>query len=93
MKAYNKIIFSAVFQKKLKTIGKKDLKLFQKIKKQLKLFKNNKKHPSLRLHKLQGNLKNVWSISVDMSIRLLFIDENDTAYFFDLGTHDEVYGK
>lgn len=87
-----KITFSLSFQKKLRQLQKKDQKLFNKIKKQITLFKANPKHPSLHLHKLKGNLKNVWSISITINIRVLFV-EDSKYYFFDIGTHDQVYKK
>lgn len=87
-----KITFSPTFRKQLKQLQKKDKKLFEKIKKQFSLFKLNSRHPSLRIHKLKGELKDVWSLSVTMDFRLLFV-EDTVYYFFDLGTHDQVYKK
>lgn len=84
------ILFSPTFQKKLKTITRMDKKLADKILKQLKLFQNNPRHPSLRLHKLTGNMKNTWSLSVNMHFRLIFIDDTE-FYFFDMGMHDDIY--
>lgn len=71
---------------------KKDKKLFGKVKKQLFLFKLNSRHPSLRLHKLKGNLKDAWSLSATMAFCLLFVEDSE-FYFFDMGTHDQVYKK
>lgn len=85
-----KITFSPLFQKKLIKLKNKNTKLYKSIKRKLFLFKVNPKHPSLRLHKLQGDLKNVWSISVNMDFRLLFVDDSN-YYFFDLGSHSQVY--
>jgi mRNA-degrading endonuclease YafQ of YafQ-DinJ toxin-antitoxin module len=82
--------FSPGFQKKLAAIHRRDKKLSLKIQKQLKIFLADPRHPSLRLHKLKGELKNVWSVSVDRGFRLLFIDDAE-YYFFDLGEHDEIY--
>lgn len=84
------IKFSSNFQKKLLSLYKRDKQLTEKIRKQLKLFQDNPKHPSLRLHKLKGNLQNTWSLSVTMSFRLLFIEDTE-YYFFDIGEHDEIY--
>lgn len=78
--------------KKLQKIKKKDSQLFKKIQKQLAIFKKNPQHRSLRLHKITREVENVWSISIDRSIRMLYIDE-EAIYFFELGTHDEVYRK
>ncbi len=86
------IAFSENFQKKLKAIKRKNPSLLEKIKKQLLKFSKNPRHPSLRIHKLDGKLKNTWSMSVDMNIRILFIDDAQ-YYFFDIGTHDQIYKK
>lgn len=58
----------------------------------LLLFSQTPGHKSLSLHKLHGNLKNVWSISVEYDLRVL-IDFSNPAkpLLIDIGTHDEVY--
>lgn len=86
------IKFSPDILIKLQKIKKRNPLLFDKIEKQLRIFKENPKHRSLRLHKLTREVKNVWSISIDRSIRMLYID-NDDIYFFEIGNHDEVYRK
>jgi hypothetical protein len=54
-------------------------------------------HPSLRTHKLIGELSDVWSCSIDYNYRILFhfIDNADnhssSILLLNLGTHDEVY--
>lgn len=86
--------FSPFVQKTITQIYKNDRKLAQKIQKQIVLFESNPKHPSLRLHKLSGTLDNMWSLSVTLSIRMVFrLIDKETAYFVDIGTHDEVYKK
>ena len=79
--------------KELRRIKSKDKQLAQKIEKQLKLFQQNHQHPSLRTHKLSGNLDNMWSISIDKNLRMLFFLDSSGAYFFELGTHDQVYKR
>lgn len=79
--------------KELKRIKAHDKQLAQKIEKQLTLFQISHFHPSLRTHKLTGNLNNIWSMSIDKNIRMLYILGDDGAYFFDIGTHDQVYQK
>jgi addiction module RelE/StbE family toxin len=87
-----RIKFSPLVIKELTKIKKKDKRLVTRIQKQLQLFSVNPKHPSLRIHKLTGSMNNVWSLSVTESIRMVyrFINE-DTAYFVDIGTHNQVY--
>jgi addiction module RelE/StbE family toxin len=79
--------------KKLEKIHKQDKKLSTKIEKQLTIFAQNPKHPSLRLHKLSGELQNLWSISITKEVRMVYIKSDNEAYFTDIGTHEEVYRK
>jgi len=88
-----KLQFSPYFEKRLKEISKRDKSLLEKINKQFNLFVNNPRHPSLRMHKLEGGLDNFWSISVNRSIRMIYREIEDTAYFTDIGKHEEVYKK
>jgi addiction module RelE/StbE family toxin len=86
--------FSPIVQKEVVKIRKLDSRLFDRIEKQIALFEENPKHPSLRTHKLSGNLNNMWSISITMSVRLVYIIiEEDQALFVKIGTHKEVYKK
>lgn len=87
------IRFSDEIIKKLRRIERKNKKLSLKIEKQLSLFAQNPKHPSLRLHKLTGELQNLWSISITKGIRMTYLRKQEEAYFTDIGTHDEVYKK
>lgn len=62
------------------TIQKKTVKT-------IKILRNDPFHPSLRLHKLSGNFKDYWSISVDLKYRIIFRMDNGTAILFGIGTH------
>lgn len=54
-------------------------------------------NPSLRTHKLNGELAGRWSCSVDRSNRILFKFTKDNAsgreeiFLLTMGSHDEVY--
>jgi addiction module RelE/StbE family toxin len=85
--------FVPEFSEKLTSLSKRDKKTFTKVHKQIALFLTNPKHPSLRTHKLKGNLGKSWSISVDSDYRIIYEWEGDIVVFFDFGTHKEVYGK
>lgn len=89
------VAFSPRCLKQIQKIKRSDSNLFQKIQKQLNLFQQKVDHPSLRLHKLSGAQEESWSISIDMSYRLLFYYRQDKGnkgvVFFNFGTHDEVY--
>lgn len=86
------IVFSKAFQKKLANIKARDPKLLLKIQKQLDVFIHNPRHHSLRIHKLEGKLKDTWSLSISMGVRVLYVEDSE-YYFFDIGTHDQIYRK
>ncbi len=86
------ILLSKDLLKELKKRKIKDSKTFSQIQKQLTLFERDPAHPSLRNHKLSGNLNSVWSISINRSIRMVYILLPDnSAYFFRIGKHEEIY--
>ena len=86
--------FSPSVQKELKKIQQKDIKLANRIEKQIALFEENPKHPSLHTHKLSGTMDNMWSISITMNIRMVYVLlDQGSVVFVKIGTHDEVYGK
>jgi hypothetical protein len=55
----------------------------------LELLRKTPSHPLLRLHKL-SNI-NYYSISIDYSIRIILLMDNDHCYLLSIGSHDEVY--
>ena len=79
---------SRQFQKDLKNLLR-DSKYKTKIKKCLYLLQTNPRHPSLRLYKLSGNQN--YSISVDMSIRIIVNIDNQNVYLLRIGSHQLVY--
>jgi toxin HigB-1 len=54
-------------------------------------------HPSLKTHKLTGDLDNTWSCSIDYSYRILFefVTDPETGeqavLLLNMGSHDDVY--
>src|SRR6266851_3771638 len=81
---------SPLVQKEIINIQRKDKKLANRIEKQILLFEENPKHPALRVHKLSGNHENMWSISITMSIRMVYLlIDDDQAIFIKIGTHDQ----
>jgi addiction module RelE/StbE family toxin len=46
----------------------------------------------LRTHKLTGELRGLWSFTVEYDVRVVFqFLPNNRVMFVDVGTHDEVY--
>lgn len=87
------IEYSERFVTKLKKLSKKNKTIRGTVVKRINQYIGYSKHPSLKLHKLKGQLKEAWSISVDKSIRILFHQEGNMVTFIDIGSHDEVYGS
>ena len=87
--------FSKNFENKLVKFGRRDKSVFRKLKKQIELLKDNVSYPSLRLHKLDSVVEDMWSLSLDRKVRVIFIwdVENDEVYFINIGNHDQVYRK
>ena len=88
-----KIFFTKKYEKSVKKFLKKHQNIKPKYIKTIQLLKQNPYHPSLRLHKLQGNLEEYFSLSIDMEYRIIldFIVVEKEIYLIDIGSHDEVY--
>nr|WP_201783843.1 type II toxin-antitoxin system mRNA interferase toxin, RelE/StbE family [Thermodesulfovibrio aggregans] len=80
--------FKRAFKKRLLH----DKKLERLFWKKLQVFANNPYEPSLRTHKLSGELEGLWSFSLNYEIRIIFkfLDEN-RVLLIDIGSHEEVY--
>lgn len=88
-----KIIQTKSYLKIAAKFFKKHPELLKKYGKAITLLTDNPYHPSLRLHKLQGKHQEYFSVSIDMSYRLvidLVIDDKEITPI-NIGTHDEVY--
>jgi mRNA-degrading endonuclease YafQ of YafQ-DinJ toxin-antitoxin module len=87
------IIYSESYIKRAKKFIKKHPDLLSQYEKTLKLLEINPKHPSLRLHKLDGKLSELYSVSINISYRIYidFLIEDDIIIPIDVGRHDEVY--
>ena len=90
-----KIQYSESYSKKVIKFFKKHKDVYPQYKKTIELLQNNPYHPSLRLHKLQGNMNTFSSISINMKYRIVvdFIIVDDVIILIDIGSHDDVYWK
>ena len=61
--------------------------------KTLRLLEINPFHPSLRLHRLKGSLKELHSVSINISYRITleFLIDDKTIIPVNVGKHGEVY--
>jgi addiction module RelE/StbE family toxin len=87
------IRFADGYEKRATKFFKKHKDIYPQYKKTIELLQNNPHHPSLRLHKLQGTMKQFNSVSINMKYRIVidFIIIDDVIILIDLGSHDEVY--
>ena len=87
------IIYTQSYIKRAKKFIKKHPELISQYDKPLKLLEINPNHLSLRLHKLQGKLSDLYSVSINISYRIsiYFLLEKDKIMPVDIGSHDEVY--
>ncbi|MBI9097776.1 MAG: type II toxin-antitoxin system mRNA interferase toxin, RelE/StbE family [Spirochaetaceae bacterium] len=89
-----KLIFTNSYEKRAKKFIKKHPELISQYEKTLKLIELNPSHPSLRLHKLEGKLSDLYSVSINISYRisLEFTITDDEIILINVGSHNEVYG-
>jgi len=87
------IIYTESYIKRAEKFIKKHPDILSQYENTLKLLEINPTHPSLRLHKLQGKLSELYSVSINISFRICidFLIEDDKIIPIDVGTHDELY--
>jgi proteic killer suppression protein len=87
------ILYTDSYNKRARKFLKKHPELLGQYEKTLKLLEINPYHPSLRLHKLQGRLSDLHSLSIDILYRIsiFFLIEDDRIVPVDIGTHEEIY--
>lgn len=89
------ILYTENYLKRVQKFIKKHPELVSQYEKTLKLLEINPHHPSLRLHKLQGKLSSLHSVSINISYRIsiMLLIEDDQIIPIDIGSHEEVYHK
>ena len=87
------LIFPESYVRRAKKFFQKHNDFIKSYEKVLALLEANPSHPSLRLHNLQGRLKGLSSISINLKYRITvqLLIQDQTIIFVDIGGHDEVY--
>lgn len=81
--------YTKAFERDLKALSSSEKKA---VAQKLKLLAENPFYPSLRTKKVQG-LPNVFELSVNMDIRILWKYENDMIILLiDVGHHKDILG-
>ena len=88
-----KIIITDAYKKRVKKFLKKHPDMLKRYAKALAILEIDPFHPSLRLHKLKGNLHEYHSVSINMEYRVVidFLVIEEEIIPIDIGSHDEVY--
>jgi addiction module RelE/StbE family toxin len=91
------LVFDESFRRALRKRAKKRPDLRAKVTETLSLLEIDPFTPSLKTHKLQGELKGLWACSVEYDCRIIFRfealdgEEEEAIVLIDIGNHDEVY--
>ena len=88
-----KLIYTDSYTKKAKRFVKEHPELLTQYEKTLKILEINPHHPSLRLHPLKGKLKDLYSVSINISYRITleFYFNDKEIVLVNVGHHDDVY--
>ena len=88
-----KILYTKGYIKRSSKFIKKNPALLKQYQKTLELLEINPHHPSLRLHKLQGKLSDIHSVSINISYRITieFVITAKEIIPINIGSHDDVY--
>nr|VFJ55540.1 MAG: mRNA-degrading endonuclease (mRNA interferase) YafQ, toxin component of the YafQ-DinJ toxin-antitoxin module [Candidatus Kentron sp. FW] len=89
------LIKSSAFARTAKQMSKKNKSLATDILATLETLSENAFHPSLKTHKLKGNLEGSWACSVAHDVRLIFEfiqhDGKEAILLAAIGSYHEVY--
>jgi mRNA-degrading endonuclease YafQ of YafQ-DinJ toxin-antitoxin module len=87
------LIIPDVYRKRAGKFLKSHPELLKLYEKTLRLLELNPYHPSLRLHKLEGKLQGLYSVSINLSYRITieFLIKDKQIILINVGSHDQVY--
>lgn len=88
-----RIIYTQSYLKRAAKFIRRHPELLPQYEKTLKLLELNPAHPSLRLHRLSGPLRDLHAVSINISYRITleFLIEDDKIVLVNIGSHEEVY--
>lgn len=89
------LLRSNAFLRTAKKLIKKHPELTSELYAVLKMLTENAFQPSLRTHKLKGELLGSWACSLGYDLRIIFkfveVDDKEAILLEEIGSHDEVY--
>ena len=89
---YN-LVFPESYVRRARKFLKKHPEIHGQYRKTLQLLELNPYHPSLRLHSLEGRMRGLSSVTINISHRIVIelIIEADEILLVNIGKHDQVY--
>jgi addiction module RelE/StbE family toxin len=91
------LVWNERFRRAFKRLVRKSPAIQEKVLSALATLERDPFAPSLKTHKLQGDLKGLWACSVEHDCRIIFELKQDQAsgeeflFLVNIGSHDEVY--
>ncbi|MFE1744928.1 type II toxin-antitoxin system YafQ family toxin [Coleofasciculus sp. H7-2] len=91
------LVWDNSFRRAFKRVVRKNPRLESTIFAVLELLANDPFAPSLKAHKLQGQLEGLWACWVEYNCRIIYTfrqdneAEEELIVLIDMETHDEVY--
>jgi len=87
-----RLVFTSQYEKRELRYLKRHPEIKSQYLKTLQLLELNPYHPSLRLHALKGKLQGLYSVSVNLSVRLTleFLIQENEIIPINIGDHDTV---
>ena len=87
------LIYPDSYIRRAKRFLRKHPEIHKQYKKTLQLLELDPYHSSLRLHSLEGRLKGLSSVSINMSYRIVLELEiqGEEIVLVNIGSHDQVY--
>jgi mRNA-degrading endonuclease YafQ of YafQ-DinJ toxin-antitoxin module len=88
-----RLIYTDSYISKAHQFIKKHPELLAQYEKTLRILELNPYHPALRLHQLKGKLKDLHSVSINVSYRITleFYFDDKAIVLVNVGHHDKVY--
>jgi addiction module RelE/StbE family toxin len=89
------LIQSGAFIRAAKRLVKKDSHAAEALRKALEQLSQDAYHPSLKTHKLSGELAGFWACSAGYDLRIVFSfvqwEGQEAILLHSVGSHEEVY--
>lgn len=87
------LIYADSYIRRARKFLRKHPEIHNQYRKTLELLELDPYHPSLRLHSLEGRLKGLSSVSINVSYRIALELEiqDEEIILINIGNHDQVY--